>query len=48
MHNTVTMSSEQARLNWRDAVDTAHTGKHVVVERYNKPIVVISSFGNFM
>lgn len=42
MHS-VTMSSEEARLNWRDTVDTAHTGNPVVIERYNKPVVVIVS-----
>lgn len=40
---SVTMSSEEARLNWRDAVDTAHTGNPVVIERYNKPVVVMVS-----
>ncbi len=42
MHS-VTMSSEEARLHWRDTVDTAHTGNPVVIERYNKPIVVMIS-----
>lgn len=42
MHS-VTMSSEEARLNWRDTVDTAHTGSPVVIERYNKPVVVMVS-----
>lgn len=39
-----TMKSEEARLSWRDVLDTAHTGGAVVVERYEKPVAVVISY----
>ena len=39
--NTVTMPSDDARLKWRDTVDTAFRGTPVIIERYSKPVAVL-------
>ena len=39
--NTVTLRSDDARLKWRDTVDTAFRGTPVIIERYNKPVAVL-------
>src|SRR5688572_18889170 len=39
-----TVKSEEARLNWRDTLDTAHTGGAVVIERYSKPVAVVVNY----
>ena len=38
-----TVSSEEARLNWRDTLDTAAQGGAVVIERYGKTSAVVIS-----
>ncbi len=35
------MSSDEARSKWREVIDTAVAGKHIVIERYGKPVVAI-------
>jgi len=39
-----TISSDQARINWRDTIDTAFKGDEVVIERYSKPVAVVVSY----
>ncbi len=41
--NTVTLRSDDARLKWRDTVDTAFKGTPVIIERYSKPVAVLVS-----
>lgn len=36
-----TVSSEEARLHWRDMLDTAAQGGTVVIERHGKPSAVV-------
>ena len=38
---TMTMSSDKARNNWRDILDTAMKGGEVIISRYNKPAAVL-------
>lgn len=42
--DTVTVTSEQARLNWRNTIDAAYVGNEVVIERYGKPVAVLINF----
>lgn len=37
----IRMSSDEARTKWRQVLDTAVAGNHVVIERYGKPVVTI-------
>ncbi len=42
---TITMTTDQARLNWRDTIDKAYAeGTEVVLQRYNKPVVVMVNY----
>lgn len=40
----ITLSADQARINWRDTLDHAFRGGEVVIERYNKPIAVVVGY----
>lgn len=41
----VTVTSEDARLHWRETIDAAYAEKKsVVIERYNKPVAVLLSY----
>lgn len=44
MLSTMTITSDHARLNWRDTINNATSGKEVVIERYNKPTATLVSF----
>lgn len=45
--STTTMSSDQARSNWREVLETAVSGNSIVIERYGKPIAAIIPFDQF-
>jgi hypothetical protein len=38
------MTSDEARIKWRRAVDTAFQGKQVVIERYGVPMVTVVNY----
>ena len=43
--SVVTVTSEDARLHWRETIDAAYAGKQsVVIERYSKPVAVLLSY----
>lgn len=42
--STITVTSDQARINWRDTIDTAFAGSDVVIERYGKPMVAVVNY----
>ncbi|KAA3663468.1 MAG: hypothetical protein DWQ04_10560 [Chloroflexi bacterium] len=44
---TTTMSSDQARSNWREVLETAVAGDNIIIERYGKPIAAIIPFDQF-
>ena len=41
---TITKTSDQARIGWRDTVDDAFADNVVVIERYGKPMVAVVNF----
>ena len=42
---TLTMTTDQARIKWRDTLEKAHMEQsEIVLERYNKPIVVMMNY----
>ncbi len=43
-----TISSDQARAKWRELLDTAVTGSHVIIERYGKPVAVLVPYQDYM
>jgi antitoxin (DNA-binding transcriptional repressor) of toxin-antitoxin stability system len=45
--DTLTISSEQARVKMRDILDDVLGGKEVVIERYAKPIAVVIGFKEY-
>lgn len=45
--STKTMSSDQARSNWREVLETAVAGNNIIIERYGKPIAAIIPFNQF-
>lgn len=45
--SAITMTSDQARINWRDTVDAAYQGSEVVIERYGKPMVAVVNYDNW-
>ena len=45
---TIKMSSDEARSKWREVIDTAVAGNHVVIERYGKPVVAIVAHPQFL
>ena len=36
------ISSEKARANWREILDTVATGETVIIERYGEPVAMLS------
>ncbi|WP_420645628.1 type II toxin-antitoxin system Phd/YefM family antitoxin [Candidatus Leptofilum sp.] len=44
---TIKMSSDEARSKWREVIDTAVAGNHVVIERYGKPVVTIIAHAEY-
>lgn len=42
-----TVSSDQARAKWRELLDTAVTGNHVIIERYGKPVAVLVPYQDY-
>jgi prevent-host-death family protein len=42
------LSSEKARIQWREVLDTAVSGNDVVIERYGKPAVAIIPYQDFL
>jgi prevent-host-death family protein len=43
--NTITLSSDEARREWRELLDNAMVrGGEVVIERWNKPIAVLVNY----
>jgi len=45
---TKTVSSENARSQWREIIESAIAGNDVVIERYGKPIVAVISYEDFL
>ncbi|MCB9419206.1 MAG: type II toxin-antitoxin system Phd/YefM family antitoxin [Ardenticatenaceae bacterium] len=45
---TKTVSSDQARARWRELLDTAVTGDHVIIERYGKPVAVLIPYQDYV
>jgi DNA-binding transcriptional regulator/RsmH inhibitor MraZ len=45
--SAITMTSDQARIKWRDTVDTAFQGGEVVIERYGKPMVAVVNYDHW-
>ena len=43
----IKMSSDEARSKWREVIDTAVAGNHVVIERYGKPVVTIVAHSDY-
>ena len=39
-----TLSADQARVNWRDTLDSAFKGDEIVIERYGKPLAVVVNY----
>jgi hypothetical protein len=44
---TLTMSSEEFRLNWGNSVHKALSGHQVVIERYGKPALLVLNYEHF-
>ncbi len=44
----IKMSSDEARSKWREVIDTAVAGDHIIIERYGKPVVAIVSHPQFL
>lgn len=44
---TKTISSDQARVKWRELLDTAVSGNHVIIERYGKPVAVLVPYQDY-
>ncbi len=45
---TTTIGSREARKNWRDLLDAAHTGQQdTIVERNGKPIAVLIPYEDY-
>jgi PHD/YefM family antitoxin component YafN of YafNO toxin-antitoxin module len=46
--SVITLTSEDARLKWRETIDAAYVDKQpVVIERYKKPIVVLLNYAQW-
>lgn len=39
------ISSEKARAQWRELLDTVATGEEIIIERYGRPVAVLSPYG---
>ena len=46
--NTIKMSSDEARSKWREVIDTAVAGDHIIIERYGKPVVAIVAHPEYL
>ena len=44
MSTVTTMKSEEARAHFRDILDATVAGHEIVIERYNKPTAVVTSY----
>jgi PHD/YefM family antitoxin component YafN of YafNO toxin-antitoxin module len=45
---TFTLTSDIAQLNWREAVDVAHTDKQeIVIEKHGKPVATLVNYELF-
>lgn len=47
MKTITTMKSDEARIQWRDLLDSAHAGDEIVIERYNKPMAVVVNYAEW-
>jgi len=45
---TKTMKSDAVRQRWRDVVDEVVAGTDVMVERYNKPVVAVIPYDDYL
>lgn len=45
--STSVISSDQARANWRQVLDTAVAGQQVIIERYGKPVAVLVPYAEY-
>jgi PHD/YefM family antitoxin component YafN of YafNO toxin-antitoxin module len=41
------MKSDEARLKWRDVIETALVGGDTIIERYNRPTAVVIPFDDY-
>jgi len=48
MMATKSISSDQARAKWRELLDTAVAGDHIVIERYGKPVAVLVPYRDYV
>ncbi|HIP70963.1 MAG TPA: type II toxin-antitoxin system Phd/YefM family antitoxin [Anaerolineae bacterium] len=46
--STKVISNDQARARWREVLDTAVTGSHIIIERYGKPVVVVIPYQDYI
>ncbi|HID50558.1 MAG TPA: type II toxin-antitoxin system Phd/YefM family antitoxin [Anaerolineae bacterium] len=46
--STKVISSDQARARWREVLDTAVTGSHIIIERYGKPVAVVIPYQDYI
>ena len=44
---TKRVSSDQARTGWRHMLDAVATGDTIIIERYGKPVAVLSAYQDF-
>jgi prevent-host-death family protein len=44
---TKTISSDQARAKWRELLDTAVAGNHIIIERNGKPVAVLVPYQDY-
>lgn len=44
---TKTISSDQARAKWRELLDTAVAGNHIIIERYGQPVAVLVPYQDY-
>lgn len=42
-----TISSDQARAKWRELLDMAAAGDHIIIERYGKPVAVLVPYQDY-
>jgi prevent-host-death family protein len=45
---TTIISSDQARKNWREMLDTVASGESIIIERYGKPTAVLIPYQDFL
>ncbi len=45
---SITITSEKARLSWRETIDAAYAEKQdVVIERYDRPVVTLVNYAKW-